>query len=811
MELQEIFEEILNGNAVLFCGAGFSHQAYNEEKIEIGSTEKLIKILLEKLDIKNPQDGEKDIGYLAEQVLEKWGEAELIEMLKKHYRAKEWSEAHTKIANLPWFRIYTTNYDDILEQASKMRKSSIITSDSPYKGIDFKNSIVHLNGSVEKLTNSVLNSELKLTETSYIMDNFLESPWSIIFESDLRQAKLIVIIGYSFKYDLDIKRIFSKIEDINEKVVFVNGNTENKKADRYYISKLGKSLELTKEEFVEKITEFEKKYVKKLSTKERLYCFKKYKYDFKIKKAKHNDIFSLIFSGNFEEEYIGDENYFIHRERTSEIIKNIKENKKKIFFIKSSFGNGKTIILNELKRELSKDFLIYEIFQEDENKIDSDINNIIETKGRKVIIVDDGNKYFNFFKKLNYKNLDDIVIIITSRIQLLDMWIYELTKYSYFDNNTLEYNIEKLSSKEKKALVGYFELHNLWGKLSNKDQKQKYDIISKECQSQFNNFLLKIVKNSEVGNKLKRLTLSVLQDKKMGKIFFISLIISSLAIKVSYAESMYLLNYSEILPWLRGNPNFKEIVDLENSKLVIRSSIIAKYILDEFSFRIKNELIDLMIEIMKKMDNIKNSSNIKDFKYNLVSFSNFQFLIKNFSSDDLIRYYEGIKNYEYCLKNPYFWIQYANAEMHRKNYKSAEVYIGNAESFSQNRDLYQIDSCKARFYMEEILYNQEIDRISSKELIETFLKAHNLLINNRNTKAKWYFPIKQAKLYEEFWNKYQNELEQVAKNKFLLSCYEMRDMIEKYTNDIEIKKKKGNHYVNQSRQSILSLIKKMEQ
>lgn len=57
---------------------------------------------------------------------------------------------------------------------------------------DFKNKsnlCIHINGDIKRLTQEKLNSEFKLTNVSYLTEDFNKSEWLTLFRSDLQTAK----------------------------------------------------------------------------------------------------------------------------------------------------------------------------------------------------------------------------------------------------------------------------------------------------------------------------------------------------------------------------------------------------------------------------------------------------------------------------------------------------------------------------------------------------------------------------------------------------------------------------------------------
>ena len=152
MNLEEAILHAVEGNALLFLGAGFSSGAVNQANRSFPLGGHLCERLIADGDIDVSADDEndrKDLGYIAELYLECNTKRDLLKFLKKEFGCKEYSEAHAIIAETQWKRIYTTNYDDIVEMASKQQGVMRETIDPEKRSSDvlqYENAIVHMNG-----------------------------------------------------------------------------------------------------------------------------------------------------------------------------------------------------------------------------------------------------------------------------------------------------------------------------------------------------------------------------------------------------------------------------------------------------------------------------------------------------------------------------------------------------------------------------------------------------------------------------------------------------------------------------------------
>jgi hypothetical protein len=119
------------------------------------------------------------------------------------------------LLNIPlyeWKALYTTNYDELIEEAYKRAEKSLIVYSSNFdftlRGNPVSTKLFKLHGTISKDTSSGDNARLILTSTDY---NFTEEYREKLydrFKADLRDSSL-VIIGHSLA-DPDIKAVINR-------------------------------------------------------------------------------------------------------------------------------------------------------------------------------------------------------------------------------------------------------------------------------------------------------------------------------------------------------------------------------------------------------------------------------------------------------------------------------------------------------------------------------------------------------------------------------------------------------------------------
>jgi hypothetical protein len=114
MKVGEAIRHALDGNALLFVGSGFSRYALNVQNKQLPTGKHLAALLSAALG----RDTDAALDIIADQYLERFGETSLIQLLREALIVKETVEAQRTTLSLPWRRIYTTNYDDVVERTS---------------------------------------------------------------------------------------------------------------------------------------------------------------------------------------------------------------------------------------------------------------------------------------------------------------------------------------------------------------------------------------------------------------------------------------------------------------------------------------------------------------------------------------------------------------------------------------------------------------------------------------------------------------------------------------------------------------------
>ena len=164
MRYEQALSLAKSGNAILFIGSGFSYGVESIIGHTLPTAKKLAEILCNEASIRHVDDLKK----ASKRFIELKGAEALVELLKDYFTVNKTSENHEIIAQLPWLRVYTTNYDNCFEISAannKIRYQSL-DSDSNPRGEISKKNVIHINGFINNLDVNKLGSTFKLTSKS---------------------------------------------------------------------------------------------------------------------------------------------------------------------------------------------------------------------------------------------------------------------------------------------------------------------------------------------------------------------------------------------------------------------------------------------------------------------------------------------------------------------------------------------------------------------------------------------------------------------------------------------------------------------
>lgn len=201
MTYEEALYHAKSGKALLFYGSGMAYDVLNmrDEKMPTGAA--LSHILCQEAGFKE-EEYHDDLEHSSQEYIEIKGDISLIKLLKEIFTTKKLPDYYTEISKTSWKSIFTTNYDNSLENSSinnGISRNSIDLTFDPKQFPPSTENIIHINGYIESLNQNNLYSSFKLTKQSYLADQFIKSPWYKVFYTEVLASKAIFFYWVFFK------------------------------------------------------------------------------------------------------------------------------------------------------------------------------------------------------------------------------------------------------------------------------------------------------------------------------------------------------------------------------------------------------------------------------------------------------------------------------------------------------------------------------------------------------------------------------------------------------------------------------------
>lgn len=766
MNLQEGIEFALSRKSVLFVGAGFSVDAQNLRGGKFKTGRKLAKHLAELSGITGDQLDEINLHYAAEEYLAVNGKDKLIDELQNEFTAKVITSSQSSVASIPWKRIYTTNYDNVLEKAYEDigKKLVPVTISDNVRNIPSTNTLcVHLNGYINRLGRDTLNSEFKLTETSYLTTSLEDTDWISSLRTDIKSARSVFFIGYSLA-DLDIQRILMESETLHDKCFFIIGTPDRVTANS--CSKFGNVTGLDTNAFAKEVLGIAKSYTPPVDTGFSSSIIEKYELPTEKESYSDKDLFTLFLHGEVKAPLLanslnGEASYFLERNQLSLILEQIQQ-EQSVMVIHSELGNGKSLLMDGVKYRASQaGFNVYALLENSDDIIEQ-IDGIFYDKGKKVLIIESYTDWMEQIRHIANIADDRCSIVLTSRTSLHDVNIERLVEM-FPDLVVKEISVDRLTEKDLNWISKLFDDYGLWGEHKSKSLAKKLEFLSVNCESEFQGVLLELLKSPDIISRLETI-IDNIEHKKPYYLILVTIMILNTLNKTPSVER--LLDYwsSHMLDAnFKQDPLVKQLIDFRKGEVSFKSSVTAKHILRNIVD--VRTAVDVLIKLIQTSNRHARSIQFHfDVKNLLMRFSSLQELLPTGKDTkaEILRYYEAIKSLNTINNYPLFWLQYAIACEVLGEFERAEKYFDNAYSLAEDNprfDTFQIDNRYAEF-----LINRAIRlRKNINSAMEDFIETHKLIYSQAR-KERLYFPYKVASLYEGFYDAFAADMQKKHKD-----------------------------------------------
>lgn len=752
MDIDTGIHHALKGDAILFVGSGFSRNAINSlgEKLKTG--EEFSKYLLDGLCIqeKVPLRTASSIFF------EKKGVNELYRILRQEFKIKSITNDQKILLSIPWKRIYTTNYDDVVERGfieNNKTIDSVILQDSCLRRGTFP-LCIHINGYVDKINKDSFNHDIRLTEESYDSDTIKSSEWLDLLRGDIKLSNAVFFVGCGLdESDIELRWLLNESEENKEKTFFITAPNPTFMEERR-IRSFGQLHAIGLEGLVHKINlfpgdKFLEGHIQKMHFGS---SFSEYKGNYEFKKTTNDDIFNLFCYGKIDENLIKNGDYFLRRNIVSKMLGAISEDSD-VLVVHSDIGDGKQICLRELAlKAIEKKFRVFEL--ENINCDTSQEFNAIQQIAQSqkcIIIINKFTHYYDNIVQLLKMKEDNVIIVFSARTPSYEVFISKIN-HDFKNCNIVTFNISQLDKGEILWLVKTFRKSGLLGCLAAKDDDAlKFLFAGRKCNSKISSILLTIFEQPEVGERIRKEYDLIKSNDNARKILISLYILSLLECPRVYETLVKIWGISKFNDNILRSSTLRNFINFDAGKINTISSAFSRYI-------INNEEDDFILKLLTNIFlNIYKIKELKKLKKDLMTYGKLTKLFsKERSNYYLAKYYDYLK--DKCSDEVLFWLQYAICMMMNKNYDQADVYFSTAYSLAtsrQNFNPFQINNSYERFLLLRSL------TLNFEDAYDNFIKAHEMIVRDftdQDDEILKFYPYRNMILYKDFWHHFNLEI-----------------------------------------------------
>lgn len=731
-EFERRFNLARNGGGILFCGAGFSADCLNFMPDEtLGTGAQLLNLFNTELRQNPPY---RDLKNAADVLWEKIADNGMMALLKERFTVSNVTSDMADILSYPWHAIYTTNYDNALENAAQAAHKSI----EPLNNTDDPSTatrnlpIIHLHGYVRKWDIHNIRESCVLGADSYSKLTHVKN-WLNRLRHDIDQAPIVVFVGFNAS-DFHLNQAINDLTGLREKAFFINRPTAVADPDvtaaqmrlgtPFFIGRSG-------------LAAITRKLLEKNAPKEpRLASFAKYRPPKPATTVPTQEqIEDLFLYGKVDSSQVARDasknssEYHILRNAISESLDFFADDTRIVLF-DGYPCDGKSLVTIDLALRLSGARPVYLMRQAYENVL-NEVADILHHAPNAVLIIE------NCFD-LSVERLGSIarqfdgrdgILILTSRSVAVDAnpaGLASLQELGSFRKVPLA----RLSESEARVLSDLADQIAGWRDFHNLETGARLRFILNSCKASLPHFLMRLLQSDYVANRYREEFNKLVFSQTEREAIIIALYITHIGenAPVSFLSNSMQMDYGAVIDKLNsraGNDTFR-LVRRTGDIIQTVPSIGAQNILQNL-FK-DSEIVDAIVPLLETLaSNYRNPFEQRMFNQ-MMRFSILSDVV--IDKHQIDRFFEHNKQETQIRRMPLFWLQWHMAKCAAGQLLEAEKFLeqGYLEAREYERrtrntfDRRQLDDRRAKFLM---LRAANASRDSS-ELFHDFKEAIQL-------------------------------------------------------------------------------------
>lgn len=753
------------GTSILFLGAGFSAEATNTNGDPIKDVADLIAYMLGEIGITSSKG--YDLDTAAEEFQSVHGDEATVAALHQNFRTKGYTDDQAAIVTQPWRRIYTTNYDDVIETICSDKRKPLTkhsVSDPVSQPMPGTTQLLHIYGDITKASPTEFASAFLLSERQRDNSPFLKSPWMRAFQNDMLAASSVVFVGFSLS-DIDIRRLLGSLpSEVLRKIHFITRADEHrpvltrmsKFGTAHAIGLSAMAAHLGVERPGAPVTSYT---TLPVSMQETFYTPKV------VASISATDIERLFISGAPEIDKLSQADisaeagsYTISRSRNAYQRAGNNATGAMPILVNSDIGNGKTIFADQIGYLYAqKNFRVFKFRREPEN-IGSVLAYLQSQEEPALLIFDDIMRFPKLPSAILDLKKNNLIILATVRSNFLDTSL-SAVKSRLGNVTTIDIDLDSPMRDEARRTVAYLTVNGLLGKYADLSDPEKLHFVERKCGGQLRDIVLSLYETGKLHDKVEELLINI---QKLDKGAQDLIIFSAVLTQAGYQDLSEVWLLTELLDYsgafedlratLREN-GLAGLVKIDEGDLSIRSPALAEFILKQL-FNL-DTILDVVKRALFSVDSfLRDEDDLIKMAKGLLKFSVYGRIVRSERENAIIEtFYNDCRLLSFAAEDPLFWVQRSICTMNDGQFDISFRFIDSAYGLARARrggfDTYQIDNHKAR-----VLLTQARDRgVTADGGLER--EAISLLRTVlARKKDDLYHPLSVMRLYADIVDKY---------------------------------------------------------
>lgn len=792
MELNDAVRIALDGDAVLFTGAGLSFLSKTTDGKTLPSGNLLKDLLLDQpLGTGSPHTLDRVAGHAVRKRGIEW----VFDVLKANLTVTSVDDRLSQLYLLPWRRIYTTNYDHAAETCRKgAHVESSLTLDDEVSQSK-AGSIVHLNGSIARVSPASLQAGLALTDISYATSRLMDSDWFRLFLRDIKTARTIIFAGYSI-YDLDIARALIEDDSLSRKVLFFV-SPDADEIELGTMAQYGHVIDGGIDVLTNTIKEISSIY--KPRTLSRAFVALE---EVKASETENPDTNAhklyqqMVYSRLQQTEYLqgeavfGSQPYLITRKQDRDAFAAIERGPWRDILYIGEIASGKTAsCLVIAKYLISNGHHVY--YAKRSASLMDELEILAKSGEKATVIFEDYASLTAEIRDFASRRHQEQRIVLTAR-SVSHEFISDFVENTPHLGPVFEVSLNRIDTTDAVEFEALVNFGGFWGDKAGASPDSRRRMITERLQGSLYKLLLEVIESEKVQSDVTALLAPLRPDRRALKLFMSSFIVNVLGLEFSINDWQTVFEAQWVRRIMRTYADqVKNFLSIKGDTIFPRAGVLSAHILKTF---LEDELIrECLVDLYEHA--IKGESTDEDFKslrFKLTRYGSIEPLFQGVGkAANISRYYDEIRVFGGTENNPDYWLQVGIAASIHDDLPRAGAAFKNAyarERAKKNPNTKKIDNYFSRYEMQVA-----ITETNSGEDFRTFARASEQLKKQMFMETDRHYPYKTGRHYTDIAAKHFDAWTDLQKDEFLKntqairqSAYDWKDRGNEFNVDVEV-------------------------